>query len=841
MGYTRYLYNRVLWKNKSESLETPLGKTNLNRMDEAIYMIAENMDVVYTELSAGKFDEANAGKVITGVSWEEATGLFTMNFYDGTQFQIDFNIEKIPVSFSMDSAGVITMATSDGTQWTADIGELIPDYTFEDSDRIAFTRTKNEDGSYSVSADIRKNSITGEFMQPDYLADITAQASSAAASAKQASSSADAASYDAKMAQSYAVGTGDMRENEAVDNARAYQEQAQENAETAEREAVNASESAAGAASSAAAAEEKATAAEKSADAAKESETNAEAGKNAAAASAMEAGNSAVTAANAADTASQSAGTASDKAAEAESYAHGGTGTRENEDTDNAKFYYEQAKHISQGGNGLVPMGTVAFSQLPTADITPNAMYNVSDAFVSDERFQDGGGIPYGSGSNVYYTVDGMWDVLAASGVTGVKGSAESTYRQGNVNITPENIGLGNVDNTHDSEKDVSSARKAGSITVLRTDGDYDTLPGANTMTVREFFRTSEHAPSTAWYHVFTGQGEDANYQTQLAVGMTQAAVWYRNRMQGAWKEWLKLLDSSNYSSYALPLSGGTLKGNLIITNPNYPDARIELRVDNEGANIRLGSATSGLYYEMDTLNGGLRLYTYGADNTYRSLVSTSDNKLNINGNAATAAKATQDSSGNVITTTYATKTELNEIKKSVSDGKTLVANAITAKGVTTATDAAFQTMAGNIAKLETGANVDNLFNMQVSTYTAYPSYTSNYTTASQTNWGTASASNSLTFLGSTFTAWSLAFTTNLKEGTVGTLATNNISSITMCCIYDIASKEYHILPAGPAKDIYLSAGGLVRFTLSSAGTLTVYSLGSGVSQRANITCFFLK
>ena len=40
----------------------------------------------------------------------------------------------------------------------------------------------------------------------------------------------------------------------------------------------------------------------------------------------------------------------------------------------------------------------------------------------------------------------------------------------------------------------------------------------------------------------------------------------------------------------------------------------------------------------------------------------------------------------------------VNDLKKSVSDGKTLVANAITDKGVATATDATFETMANNIS-----------------------------------------------------------------------------------------------------------------------------------------------
>lgn len=143
------------------------------------------------------------------------------------------------------------------------------------------------------------------------------------------------------------------------------------------------------------------------------------------------------------------------------SYAVGGTGTRENEDIDNAKYYYEQAKHISQGGNGLVPLGTIAFENLPTEDIQTNAMYNISNDFTSDERFLDGGGILYGKGSNVFYTVDGKWDVLAASDVKGIKGEAEDTFRQGNVNITKGNIGLENVDNTSDADKPISNEQQA--------------------------------------------------------------------------------------------------------------------------------------------------------------------------------------------------------------------------------------------------------------------------------------------------------------------------------------------------------------------------------------------
>ena len=42
--------------------------------------------------------------------------------------------------------------------------------------------------------------------------------------------------------------------------------------------------------------------------------------------------------------------------------------------------------------------------------------------------------------------------------VTGVKGEAETAYRLGQVNITKANIGLGNVDNTSDANKPISTA-----------------------------------------------------------------------------------------------------------------------------------------------------------------------------------------------------------------------------------------------------------------------------------------------------------------------------------------------------------------------------------------------
>ena len=84
---------------------------------------------------------------------------------------------------------------------------------------------------------------------------------------------------------------------------------------------------------------------------------------------------------------------------------------------------------------------------------------------------------PETSAENVIVSVDGITadDVAGALGelheqlegvtgggvVTGVKGDAEESYRKGQVNITKANIGLGNVDNTADMDKPVSTAVNA--------------------------------------------------------------------------------------------------------------------------------------------------------------------------------------------------------------------------------------------------------------------------------------------------------------------------------------------------------------------------------------------
>ena len=57
--------------------------------------------------------------------------------------------------------------------------------------------------------------------------------------------------------------------------------------------------------------------------------------------------------------------------------------------------------------------------------------------------------------------MDILEEVIGGGVVTGIKGENEVDYRKGQVNITKDNIGLGQVNNTSDANKPVSTAQRA--------------------------------------------------------------------------------------------------------------------------------------------------------------------------------------------------------------------------------------------------------------------------------------------------------------------------------------------------------------------------------------------
>lgn len=98
----------------------------------------------------------------------------------------------------------------------------------------------------------------------------------------------------------------------------------------------------------------------------------------------------------------------------AKSYAIGTSGeTRENDATDNSKYYYELAKAHALASGGIIFMGSKTFAELSLPENQEtNYMFNITEDFVTDNTFNVGEGIPYSMGTNVCRTADGFWDVF---------------------------------------------------------------------------------------------------------------------------------------------------------------------------------------------------------------------------------------------------------------------------------------------------------------------------------------------------------------------------------------------------------------------------------------------
>jgi hypothetical protein len=103
-------------------------------------------------------------------------------------------------------------------------------------------------------------------------------------------------------------------------------------------------------------------------------------------------------------------------------------------------------------------------------------------------------------------------------------------------------------------------------------------------------------------------QAYSSSWQHQIAGDYRSGQIALRGKNSGTWQSWRTVLDSSNYSSYALPLSGGTVTG---YTNFNAGITVNSGSAAGYGINLYSGNGyqpTYGLYFAT-TGNFG----TYGA------------------------------------------------------------------------------------------------------------------------------------------------------------------------------------------------------------------------------------
>lgn len=298
-------YSRIKWENEP-SQETPLNDANLNRMDSAI----DEVDNRILTLDITKAEKTEISEFFTEITFNESTGVLTFTRKNGSTIRIDTKLEKLAVNFSYDANNerlVITL--DDGSVQYVDMKALVTQYEFTESDTILLS----VDSSGKVSASIKLGSITGDMLEPNYLANVTVQAESAAASANAAAmSEANAARSEANAAVS---------ETNAASDASAASESAEAAAESEENAAAsesNASDSAESAASNAESAAASASSAGASASTATSAASSASASASAAAESAATATEKASAAEASAEVAAEEADRAEDAASRAE-------------------------------------------------------------------------------------------------------------------------------------------------------------------------------------------------------------------------------------------------------------------------------------------------------------------------------------------------------------------------------------------------------------------------------------------------------------------------------------------------------------------------------------------
>lgn len=694
------VYSRINWLNKSESLTTPLGKTNLNKMDKAIDTIDNevvSISATTESLDTTKADKAQLNNMVTDISFNDKNGVISITKYDNTVLNIDTAMEKIAVNFEYNAqTQQLILTLESGEKQYIDMSALITQYEFKGTDTIAFS----VDSDGKVSASIKNGSITKAMLSSEVMSAITLSENNAAASAQAAAQSATNADMDAKLAQSYSIGKSGIRDGEETDNAKYYcnlSESYKDNAATSEQNAKTSE-------TNAKASEMNATVSESNA---KSSETIVEK-------KASEVLSNAETAVGKANEANASASAASESEKNAKkseklsrSYAIGDAdGTRENEDTDNSKWYAQQAEKYAKqaediAGGNFIPesekgiAGGVAVLDANLAVAKAVADEDGNNIKKSLKGKSDSNHTHLYAGSNTAGGIANSSNLVYATSHQGEwyqNSQWDGTYFQTNYkhgdDVLPMRVGYSGYSdnsgkvNNHTVNSDVPANAKftdttypisyktidASFLNSFRTETKGNTATGDYISTIRS--EASVDGAGAYGSGLAFGRGDTHGY---LYVDYNTANA-YLGGGNANLLQWHKKISFSDHAHTTVNghIVNSDVPVNAVFTDTTYSDATTSAH----------GLMSAG---DKSKLDG----------------IATGANKTTIlNSLAATTTGYALDAvQGKALNDAIAS------LKKSVSDGKSAIASAITAKGVSTASDASFATMTTNIKNISTGVN----------------------------------------------------------------------------------------------------------------------------------------
>lgn len=219
--------------------------------------------------------------------------------------------------------------------------------------------------------------------------------------------------------------------------------------------------------------------------------------------------------------------------------------------------------------------------------------------------------------------------------VTGVKGENETNFRKGQVTITKANIGLGNVNNTSDADKPISTAVQAALDTVVQI-AEGKTKTYVISASVNFSFASNEDTIKLSMQgtNITTTTGQTSIRLSELKLGdiVLLTDTDYPDRWVSTingdlmWFDKLETrkIDLSGYATTSdldsyLPLSGGVMSGDLNMGSMDIINvANIEV-----GQDITVGDSQT--YVNID--NQGV----YVEDEESRDFSSLDSHKLNFN------------------------------------------------------------------------------------------------------------------------------------------------------------------------------------------------------------------
>jgi len=210
-------YTRITWVNYPQTT-TPLNDVNLNKVDVGL----DTVDDRVVAMDTTKANQSDLLTCVASISLDSATGIMTITLKNGTSTTIDTKLEKIAINFDYDDDPTsphyqqLVIELDDGTYKYVDMSALVTQYEFTNTSTIAWTVGVGG----VITADVVDGSITAQKLQPNYLADVTAQAGIATAAA-------GSASADATLAESWAIGGTGTRTGEDTNNAKYWSDQAQ--------------------------------------------------------------------------------------------------------------------------------------------------------------------------------------------------------------------------------------------------------------------------------------------------------------------------------------------------------------------------------------------------------------------------------------------------------------------------------------------------------------------------------------------------------------------------------------------------------------------------------------